>query len=392
MNFDAIILGAGAAGCMAAIQAGRRGLKVVLVDQGPRVGGKIPISGGGRCNFTNRGASAEHYLSGNPHFTRSALASFSAEDVEAWIAAAGIAYHEKTLGQLFCDRSALDVVGLLERDLKDAGVTLRLNCKLEGVELADGIYRAFGHDWEERAPKLVVALGGLSYPNLGANDIAFRLAAQFGLKLIPTAPALDGFVFDPKDLVRFEDLPGVATDVTLTAGGKSFDEAILFTHRGLSGPAALQGSLYWRPGQSVVVDLWPDADAAEELLAFKRQDGKRYFYQFLSQRLPRRLAERWADLYGCGNELLLRISDVHMREAAARLKAWSFVPAGTTGWHKAEVTRGGVDTAELSQKTMECRNVKGLYFVGEAVDVTGELGGYNFQWAWSSGAAAGRAL
>jgi len=396
MSHDVIVLGAGAAGCMAAIQAGRRGRRVLLVDQGRRVGGKIPISGGGRCNFTNRNADAGHYLSANPHFAKSALAAFSAADTEAWVASAGIAYHEKTLGQLFCDRSALDVVGLLERDLRDAGVELALNLAVEGLECLDpaqgGVFRAWGQGWQRTASKAVVALGGLSYPSLGAGDLALRLARGFGLKVLETAPALDGFVFGPDEARRFEGMQGLACDARLSAGGRTFEEALLFTHRGLSGPVALQGSLYWRPGTPVRVDLWPGQDAEAGLLDYKRAKPRHSLERFLEQRLPRRLAERWTQGDPLGSGALERISDQRLREAAARFQAWTFVPAGTVGWHKAEVTRGGIDTAELSQKTMECKKVPGLHFVGEALDVTGELGGYNFQWAWASGAAAGRAL
>jgi len=390
-TYDAIILGGGAAGCMAAIQAGRRGRKVLLVDQGKRVGGKIPISGGGRCNFTNRGTSDKHFLGANPRFANSALSQFTAADVEAWVAEAGIPYHEKKLGQLFCDRSALDIVGLLEADLRWAGVEVALNRKVEGLE-REGDFRIYGPAWELRAPKVVVALGGCSYPLLGAGDLAFKVAGGFGLKLVETAPALDGFVFAPAEAERFEGLQGLACEARLSAGGHSFDEAILFTHRGLSGPAALQGSLYWRPGQNLVVDLWPGEDAEADLLAYKRTQPRPDFWHFLERRLPRRLAERWSDTDPIGNIPIERLSDQRLRDAAARLKAWAFIPAGTVGWHKAEVTRGGVDTSELDQRTLECRSVPGLYFVGEAVDITGELGGYNFQWAWASGAAAGRAL
>jgi hypothetical protein len=383
---------------MAAIQAGRRGRRVLLMDQGRRVGGKIPISGGGRCNFTNRGASDGHYLSANPRFARSALAGFSPADFEAWVADAGIPYHEKKLGQLFCDRSALDIVGLLERELRIAGVEPALNRKVDGLEVlavsetGGAGFRAFGPGWEAEAGKAVVALGGCSYPLLGAGDLAFRLARGFGLKVLPTAPALDGFVFAPDEAARFEGLQGLACGARLSAGGRAFDEAILFTHRGLSGPAALQGSLYWRGGESVSVDLWPGADVEAELLEHKRAQPRHDIRNFLEIRLPRRLADRWAATDPVGITPLERLPDEGLRRAAARLKAWTFKPAGTVGWHKAEVTRGGVDTAELDQKTLECRKVPGLHFIGEAVDVTGELGGYNFQWAWASGAAAGKAL
>ena len=384
---DVIVLGGGAAGCMAAIQAGQRGKRVLLIDGGARVGGKIPISGGGRCNFTNRGADGSH------HFAKSALGRFTPEDTEAWVAAAGIAYHEKKLGQLFCTRTAWDMVDLLERDLGAAGVELKLGARVEGLErTAEGAFRAFGEGWQASAPKAILALGGPSYPNLGASDAAWRIAKGLGLQLVDSAPALDGFVWNPEDASHFDDLQGLAIDVRLSTGGKSFDEAVLFTHKGLSGPAALQGSLYWKPGQLVELNLWPGTDAGEELLAFKRQFQRRYVVDWLSERLPRRLAERWDELMGPKVDKLERISDKALVEAALRFQKVSFIPAGTVGYHKAEVARGGVSTDELDQRSLECKKVPGLHIVGEAVDVTGELGGYNFQWAWASGAAAGRAV
>jgi predicted Rossmann fold flavoprotein len=390
---DVIVLGGGAAGCMAAIQAGQRGRAVLLIDGGARVGGKIPISGGGRCNFTNRGASAEHYLSANPHFAKSALGRFTPSDTEAWVAAAGIAYHEKKLGQLFCTRTAWDMVDLLERDLAAAGVELKLGARVEGLERsADGGFRAFGEGWQASAPKAILALGGPSYPNLGATEVAWKIAKGLGLKLVDSAPALDGFVWNAEDASHFDGLQGLAIDVRLTTGGKSFDEAVLFTHKGLSGPAALQGSLYWKPGQLVELNLWPGTDAGEALLAFKRAFQRRYVVDWLAERLPRRLAERWDELMGPKLDKLERISDKALVEAALRFQKVSFIPAGTVGYHKAEVARGGISTDELDQRTLECKKVPGLHMVGEAVDVTGELGGYNFQWAWASGAAAGRAV
>jgi predicted Rossmann fold flavoprotein len=391
-SHDAIILGAGAAGCMAAIQAGRRGRKVLLVDGGKRVGGKIPISGGGRCNFTNRGAKAENFVSANPDFCRSALARYGPADVEAWFKEAGITYYEKKLGQLFCDGSAMVVVDLLEKELKEAGVTLQMNSRVEGLEKKGGGFRAWGPGWEAEAPAAVVALGGPSYPALGASDLGFILGEQFGLPVVPTASALDGFTFHPKDLELYKDLPGVALDVTLTCGGKTFSEALLFTHRGLSGPAALQGSLYWQPGQEVQVDLWPGQDAAEGLLRYKLGHKDLLAADWLFTRWPRSMAACWQQFDPGRFDTLGRRSDAKLREFAAKIQPWRFTPAGTTGPHKAEVTRGGVDTRQLSQKNMEARAVKGLYFIGEAVDVTGQLGGYNFQWAWSSGHACGSAL
>ncbi|HXB98206.1 MAG TPA: aminoacetone oxidase family FAD-binding enzyme [bacterium] len=393
---DVIVLGGGAAGCMAAIQAGKRGRKVLLIDGGKRIGGKIPISGGGRCNFTNRNAKPDRFASANPRFAHSALAAFSAADTEAWIGAAGIPYHEKKLGQLFCDRSALDVVGLLEKDLREAGVAVKLHAKVEGLDQAAGGFRAFGPGWEETAAKAVVALGGPSYPLLGATDLALRFAKQLGLAVQDTAPALDGFVWNEEDAQRFEGLQGLALDVRMSCGGKSFDEALLFTHRGLSGPAALQASLYWRPGEAVKIDWRPEMDLEASLLHTKVNSGYLNFENWLGLAqgagLPRRLAERWSDLYSLGTGPVFNLGEKALRKAAERLKQWTFVPAGTVGWHKAEVMRGGVDTAELNQKTMETKKYPGLYFIGEAVDVTGQLGGYNFQWAFASGFVCGQAV
>jgi predicted Rossmann fold flavoprotein len=377
---------------MAAIQAGKRGRRVLLIDGGKRVGGKIPISGGGRCNFTNRNADASHYLCGNPHFLKSALARFDAAEVEAWVADAGIPYHEKKLGQLFCDRSALDIVGLLERDLAAAGVELRLNSPIQGLERVAAGFRAFGEGWQAAAPAAVLALGGKSYPALGASDLALRLAAQFGLPLVEAAPALDGFLFNADDLAYFEGLSGLSAEVVLSAGGRRYAEALLFTHKGLSGPAALQGSLWWRPGERVSIDWLPPSMDEADLLHFKRARQREGLGSWLAQALPKRLAERLGQDLHRGSEDLNRIPDAVLREVVQRAHAWTFVPAGTVGWHKAEVMRGGVDVAALDQKSLQAKAVPGLYCIGEAVDVTGELGGYNFQWAWSSGAAAGRAL
>jgi predicted Rossmann fold flavoprotein len=392
MSFDALILGAGAAGCMAAIQAGKRGRRVLLIDGGKRVGGKIPISGGGRCNFTNRGASAGNYLCSNPHFIKSALARFSAADTESWVAGAGIPYHEKALGQLFCDRSAMDIVELLERELADAGVTLKLNARIEGLEQGVQGFRAFGEGWQAVAPLAVLALGGKSYPVLGASDIGLRIAQSFGLPLVEDAPALDGFVFGPDEAALFDGLAGLATDVVLGAGGRRYAEAALITHKGLSGPAALQGSLWWRPGQSVELDWAPGLADEESLLRYKRQHPRAGLGNWLADALPKRLALALAQDLLPGSEDLNRVPDPRLREACAGLHQWRFTPAGTVGWHKAEVMRGGVDVDALDQKTLQARAVPGLYCIGEMVDVTGELGGYNFQWAWASGAAAGRAL
>ncbi len=391
-EFDAIVLGAGAAGCMAAFQAAKRGKRVLLLDSGKRVGGKIPISGGGRCNFTNRGAADGHYLSANPRFCRSALARFNAKDTEAWIRDAGIAYHEKTLGQLFCDGSAMQVVELLERELDVSAVNIKLSVAVEQVERLGAIFEVVAGKERYRAPALVVALGGLSYPSLGATDLGLQIAQQFGLRLVETAPALDGFVFDTQDQKRFEGLQGLAVDAILHVGKKRFQEALLFTHTGLSGPVALQASLYWRPGEPLLINLWPGQDATESLLQTKREKPLHHVGDWLQKRWPQRLSQRWQALFLPGDEPFSRLSDKDLRAFGAAVQSWSLKPHGTAGYHKAEVTRGGVDTRDLDSKTLGARDVPGLYFCGEVVDVTGELGGYNFQWAWASGHAVGMAL
>ncbi len=391
-EFDALVLGAGAAGCMAAIQAARRGRKVLLLDHTQKLGGKILTSGGGRCNFTNREAGPDNYLSANPHFAKSVLARWTPADTEAWIAGAGIAYHEKKLGQLFCDRSAAEVVDHLDREIESSGVVLRLGVKVHEILQVEGGFELKTSQGDFKAPSLVIATGGLSYTALGATGFGLEYAQGLGLPLVPTAPALDGFVFSGQDAERFEGLQGLAIDATLTAGGKSFHEAILFTHKGLSGPAALQASLYWRPGKPVEADLLPGLDAAEDLLAYKRDRPLHYPIHWLATHWPQRLAERWQTLHLGRVDDLGRLSDKVLRDFAASIQRWSFVPGGTVGYHKAEVTRGGVSTDALNQKDLQAKQVPGLYFCGEVIDVTGQLGGFNFQWAWASGAAVGRAL
>ena len=390
--FDAILLGAGAAGSMAAIQASRRGRKVLLLDHSQKLGGKILISGGGRCNFTNREAGPDNYLSANPHFAKSVLARWSPADTEAWIGTSGIAYHEKKLGQLFCDRSAADVVEFLDKELRSAGVNLRLGVKVNDIQRDEKGYHLKTSQGDFTAPSLVVATGGLSYTALGATGFGLELAERFGLPTVPTAPALDGFVFSGQDAERFEGLQGLAIDASLKTGGKKFTEAILFTHKGLSGPASLQASLYWRPGQFIEADLLPGIDAAESLLDYKRNYPLHYPIHWLSTHWPQRLAERWQTLHLPKVDDLGRLADKDLRAFAATLQPWRFMPGGTVGYHKAEVMRGGVNTDALNQKDLQAKAVPGLYFCGEVVDVTGQLGGFNFQWAWASGAAVGRAI
>jgi predicted Rossmann fold flavoprotein len=388
-RFDAIILGAGAAGLMAARVAGRRGRRVLLLDHADQPGKKILISGGGRCNFTNLHTAPDRFLSANPHFMKSALARFTPRDFLDLVEARGIAWHEKTLGQLFCDRSARQIVDLLWNDCAEAGVTLWLGEGAEVEHHADGFSVATATR-SASAPALVLATGGPSIPKMGATDFAYRLARGFGLKLVEPRPALVPLTL-PSEEALFRNLSGVATPVSAHANnGPSFREAALFTHRGLSGPAILQISSYWRHGEPVTIDLLPD-EPEGWLRAAKRADPRPAIEKLLEQRLPGRLAEaltgRLAIRGPVGGH-----SDAQLQAVEDRLRGWQFTPDGSEGFAKAEVTVGGVSTAELSSKTMEARRVPGLFIIGEAVDVTGWLGGYNFQWAWASGVAAGKAI
>lgn len=391
--YDVVVIGAGGAGMMCALQAGRRGRRVLLLERSSTPGRKIRISGGGRCNFTNVGASPAQYVSNNPDFCRSALSRFTPEDVLELVRAHGIAFHEKTLGQLFCDGLAQQIIDLLVKECEAAGVRLLVNCRVSSVEQAEQ-FLVKTDKGAFSAASLVIATGGLSLPKIGATDFGYRMAKQFGLRVLPTAPALDAFIFSPKDLHRFGALAGVAVPVaTVSCNGTTFREAVLFTHTGFSGPAALQASLYWRLGDAVSVDLLPDT-SVEELLAWFAQQkaaGSRATVKtLLAQRLPKRLAEAFCELHRV-KDVPLAQQPIAALEALCRgLKAWRITPRGTVGYRTAEVTRGGVDTRELSSKTMESKQVPGLYFIGEVVDVTGWLGGYNFQWAWASGWAAGQ--
>jgi predicted Rossmann fold flavoprotein len=371
---------------MAAIMAGQRGHRVIVLDHADRIGKKILISGGGRCNFTNLHCTAENFLSANPHFARSALARYTPRDFVLMMERHGISYHEKTLGQLFCDRSARDIVAMLEAECREVGVRIVLNEHVVHVERQDAFLVRTANA-RYRAQTLIVATGGLSIPKMGATDLAYRLAAQFGVAVEPCRPALVPLTWTPADGARYGDLTGLSTEVIASSASARFREKLLFTHRGLSGPAILQASSYWHPGESIEIDLAPDADCLELLRT--RPDGRTAsaFRAALRALLPHRLADRWAQLHtpeGWSNAALGR--------AEEDLHHWRITPADTEGYAKAEVTAGGISTAELSAQTMESRRVPGLYFVGEAVDVTGHLGGYNFQWAWASGAAAGRAV
>jgi hypothetical protein len=391
MIWDAIILGAGAAGMMAAIEAGRRGRRVLIIDHARAPGEKIRISGGGRCNFTNLGIRPEAFLSQNPRFALSALKRFTQWDFIARIDAAGIAWHEKTLGQLFCDGPSTQVIAMLTRDMDRAGVTLWLGCALGPVRRAGAGFVVDTARGPQTAQAVVVATGGKSIPKMGATGYGYQVAESFGLPVVETRPALVPLTFAEQELAWMRPLAGVAVPGRVTAGRTGFDEAMLFTHRGLSGPAVLQASSYWREGQAVHVDLAPGRDLGAELRAAKGGQGKSALRTVLGQWLPERLARHLEEASGLAGPLS-GTPNAALDRFAAGLHDWQLVPVGSEGYRTAEVTLGGVDTRALDGRTMAALGVPGLHFIGEVVDVTGWLGGYNFQWAWSSGWAAGQAL
>lgn len=385
-RYDAIVLGAGAAGLMCAIEAGKRGRRVVVLEGAEKIGKKILISGGGRCNFTNLHCSPQNFLSNNPHFCKSALARYTPTDFLALVQKHGIAYHEKTLGQLFCDRSAREIVHMLEQECAAAGVRLATNISIRAVARADE-FVVRTDDGNVRAPSLVVATGGLSIPKMGATGLGYDLARQFGLKIVAPRPALVPFTFGTEDRQNYCDLTGLSVEVMAAADGATFREKMLITHRGLSGPAILQVSSYWKPGEAVTIDLVPEKDATAEI---RRQAAGRNLAALkaaVRKNLPQRFADRWTELHAPR-----AWTNQALEQFDRSLHHWRVVPAGTEGFEKAEVTAGGVDTDELSAKTMASRKVPGLFFIGEVVDVTGHLGGFNFQWAWASGFAAGQAI
>lgn len=388
-TYDAIVLGAGAAGLMCAAVAGARGRRVLLLDHADAVGKKILISGGGRCNFTNVNTAPDRFLSANPHFAKSALARYTPADFIALVERHGIAYHEKTLGQLFCDGSAKQIVAMLLDEAAKAGVDVRTGQPVNGVTHADGKFTVRFGDQSFAAPALVIATGGPSIPKMGATGFAYDLARQFGLKVVEPRPALVPLTLGGDD-VLFRELSGIAAPVEARAGKAAFREAALFTHRGLSGPAILQVSSYWRHGEPVTIDLLPDAPSGW-LLDAKRTRPRATLRTTLGALLPDRLAEKLAERLALPGELGA-LTDRKLADAEARLAGWIFHPNGTEGFAKAEVTVGGISTANLSSQTMMAKTVANLYAVGEAVDVTGWLGGYNFQWAWASGHAAGQVI
>jgi predicted Rossmann fold flavoprotein len=388
-QYDAIILGAGGAGLMCAGVAGQRGRRVLLIDHAEQAGKKILISGGGRCNFTNLGAAPDRYVSANPHFAKSALGRYTAQDFLALVESYRIAWHEKTLGQLFCDGSARQIVHMLMEECAKGAVRIALGASVREVTHADGRYRVTYGERVAAAPALVIATGGPSIPKMGASGFAYELARQFGLKVVEPRPALVPLTLS-EDEALFRSLSGVATPVVARAGKTAFAEAALFTHKGLSGPAILQVSSYWRHGEAIRIDFLPGA-GADWLLAAKRARPRVHFHTMLGERLPGRLAEALAKRIGYWGELA-NAKDATLAQIGRQLADWQFRPSGTEGFAKAEVTAGGISTAELSSRTMAANKVPGLYAIGEGVDVTGWLGGYNFQWAWASGWAAAQAL
>lgn len=388
-EYDAIVLGAGAAGMMCASVAGQRGKRVLLVEHAEKPGKKILISGGGRCNFTNLHTAPDRYLSQNPHFARSALSRYTPADFVALVESHGIGWHEKTLGQLFCDGSARQIVAMLENECGKGGVTLACDAPVRVVEHADGRFRVNYGDTQASAPALVIATGGPSIPKMGATGFAYDLARKFGLKVIQPRPALVPLTLGTEDAL-FQSLSGVAADIQARFGKVAFREAALFTHRGLSGPAILQISSYWRHGEAIEIDFLPDRPGGW-LIEAKRQSPRASLRRALSSALADRLGTVLEERLGLAGELGA-IADKKLSAAEQRLSHWAFQPTGTEGFAKAEVTVGGISTAAFSSQTMAARSVSGLYAIGEALDVTGWLGGYNFQWAWASGFAAGQAI
>jgi predicted Rossmann fold flavoprotein len=386
-EFDVIVIGSGGAGMMCAVRSGRRGRRVALLDHTTKIGRKILISGGGRCNFTNIYASPENYVSQNPHFCKSALARFNPDDFISLVKQHKIRFHEKKLGQLFCDQSAQQIVDMLVAECKMVGAQFELDCHINSISkrehfVVDTTKGVFACE------SLVIATGGLSVPQTGATGFGYKIARQFGLNIVETRPALDGFNLTDQQLREFTELSGVSLDTIVTCNGVAFRENILITHKGLSGPASLQASLYWNPGDALTIDLQPGFDVEQWLLAKQKDGVKGQLKNVLSERLPKRFAEMFCDLY-LKNLPISGLAQKSLKEIDNKIHEWKIVPAGTVGYRKAEVTRGGVNTDELSSRSMESKKVPGLYFIGEVVDVTGWLGGYNFQWAWASGAAAG---
>jgi len=390
-TFDALVIGGGAAGLMCALTAGQRGKRVLLVEHANRVGKKILMSGGGRCNFTNTGATPANFLSANPHYCKSALARYTPADFIAMVERHGIQYHEKELGQLFCDESSKLIVKMLLDECAAAGVRVETSCSIERVTHGDAGFHVHTTRGASTAPALVVASGGLSIPSMGASGFGYELARQFGHAVLPTRAGLVPLTLSGKHQERLQDLSGVAFPVEATCNGKSFHNDMLITHRGISGPAILQISSYWQPGADLRLDLLPGIDAHATLQALRQDRPAAELKTVLGELLPKRFAQRLCEAW-LPNRPMKQFNAPELKQIATQLQAWPLTASGTEGYRTAEVTLGGVDTDELSSTTMQSRRVPGLYFIGEVVDVTGWLGGYNFQWAWASGHAAGMAL
>ena len=391
-TFDVIVIGAGAAGMMCAAEAGKRGKTVLLIEHYHKLGEKIRISGGGRCNFTNIHTRPENFLSNNPHFCRSALARYTPQDFVKLVEKHDIAWHEKTLGQLFCDDSAVLIINMLKTECDRAHVELRMSCVVNGVSRENSDFLVSTAQGNFKSAALVIATGGLAVPKIGATPFGYKIAEQFGLKIVPPRAALVPLSFDPESLTQYGDLAGLSLDAEVSCNGGVFREALLLTHRGLSGPAILQISSYWQigsPKEPIHINLLPDAAALEWLAA--QRDAKTQFSNLLAERFPKRFAQQWCE----SRQLMksaIQFSDKAFAAAIDELQDWQVKPSGTLGYNKAEVTLGGVDTHALSSKSMEANAIPGLFFIGEVVDVTGHLGGFNFQWAWASAVAAGQAL
>jgi predicted Rossmann fold flavoprotein len=385
-EWDVIVIGGGAAGLFCAIEAGKRGRRVLVLEHTEQVGKKIAISGGGRCNFTNIYTSAENFISANPHFCKSALARYTPADFISLVEKHGIAYHEKKLGQLFCDGSARQIIDMLLRECQDAGAEIRCRCQVLSVQ-KENSFRIETNQGSFVSSSLVIATGGLSIPPLGATDFGYRIARQFGLQIEEARPALVPLTLTSQMQRQLSSLSGVSLDAIVSCGDKEFRENILVTHRGLSGPAILQISSYWRPGALVSINLLPDEDVFD-ILTHSQSSGIE-LANLLAQHLPRRFAQAWCDLYAVSKPLK-QYDSRELLDIAQKIHGMRIAPSGTEGYKKAEVTAGGVATTELSSQTLEARRAPGLYFIGEVVDVTGQLGGYNFQWAWASGHAAGQ--
>jgi predicted Rossmann fold flavoprotein len=389
-KYDVIVIGAGAAGMMCAIRAGKRGRSVLVIDHAAAPGEKIRISGGGRCNFTNIHAGPKNFLSANPHFAKSALARYTPRDFIALVEEHGIAWHEKTLGQLFCDNSAKDIIRMLTDEMRSAGVELRLKIEVASVEQIDSAFRVATSEGTIESSALVIATGGKSIPKMGATGFAYRIAEQFGLPLIETRPGLVPLTLDPALLERLAPLSGIAAPAEIRHGKTAFREALLFTHRGLSGPAILQISSYWREGDEIRVGIEPDIDVLTHLKAARQANGRQSAQTALAEILPKRLAQHITETENMTGNMADQ-SGARLAQLAAAVQDWKIKPSGSEGYRTAEVTLGGIDTACLDSRSMETKSVPGLFFIGECVDVTGWLGGYNFQWAWASGYVAGEA-